>query len=105
MNLRIVAEPTPTRRLAALLRSYLNRFLNPPPAVPDYADIAHDIELYVNRELFRIARDEIKEAIAGCGADPPAYLRKRMVTLEALMQQNEREIQRDGLLGESERPR
>jgi len=99
MNPRIHGERTPARRLAALLREYLNRFLDPPPAVPDYADIHQDIELYVHREEFAIRLQEIAEAALGTrGTDAQEYFRKRTIELQTLDRLNEQEITRNGLL-------
>lgn len=97
MNVRIHRERTPVRRLAALLREYLSRFLIPPPPIPDYADIAKDIELYVHREEFAIRMNEIQAAIVGTTEDPQ-YFRHRIVVLEALAHANEQEIDRNGIL-------
>lgn len=106
MNLRIRGERTPARRLAAVLRTYLNLFVDPPPHVPDYADIAHDIELYVNREEFRMRKEEIDLALGALvpvngsanGDDAREYFRRRAQVIEALMHQNEQEIERSGIL-------
>lgn len=113
MNVRIDAEPTPARRLAALLRTYLNHFIRPPNPTPDYADIAADIERYTLREEFRARLEELHQTIAASGVRMGSnlvsintsaqeirlheYFHRRIQILTAQMQANEQAIEQDRL--------
>lgn len=51
MNVRILLEVTPAKRLAAAFRAILNEYSVPYPHIPDYADLVEYIQVYVQYEL------------------------------------------------------
>lgn len=100
MNLRIQGERTPARRLAALLRTYLNLFLDPPPPTPDYADIAEQIEPYTFREELLARKSELEAAAIGSAEEGRAYFRRRGEEIDVALVLTDRQIEISGVISE-----
>lgn len=69
MNVRILYESTPARRLAGVFRDILNKYAVPYPNVPDYADLADYIHMYVEYELL--------SAELNCDRSPAADMKRK----------------------------
>jgi hypothetical protein len=64
MNIRAREGDTPEKRIVAVLRTLILEMIHPPPAVPDYADIAERLGPYLEYELLAAQLKEAKNTIA-----------------------------------------